>query len=184
MITAPRWRVRLVTGIAVLVAATASAAAAVHPTGVLKLASRSLVAGTTIPVSGEKFPHSASLALVLIGVDGRLTLHTVQSDVAGTFTDSLSIPGDIEPGSYRLVAIASDGDLVGTLDIEIALGSPPTTPDDAVVHEPVQHSEPTAEPLGLERARSPLVTGSALGVVVLALVLGGIMLRRPATPAS
>lgn len=138
-----------------------AAAAAVHPTGVLKLGSRSLVCGSTIPVTGEKFPHNASLALVLIGVDGRLTFRTVgtvQSDAAGRFTDSLSVPAVMEPGSYRLDAIASDGDVVGTLDIEIAA------------------RPPTAEPLALERARSPLVTGMALGVSVLALVLGGVML--------
>lgn len=150
-------------------AVVTEAAAAVHPTGVLKLGSRSLVSGSTIPVTGEKFPHSASLALVLIGVDGRLTfrtVRTVQSDAAGRFTDSLSVPAAIKPGSYRLDAITSDGDVVGTLDIEISAGSP------------------TAEPLALERARSPLVTGMALGMSGLALVLGGVMLCRRATPTS
>ena len=89
-----------------------------------------------------------------------------QCDVAGTFAVSRSIPAVGGPGSYRLDVIAYDGDVVGTLDIEISAGSP------------------TAEPLALERARSPLVTGMALGMSGLALVLGGVMLCRRATPTS
>ena len=147
-----------------------------HPEGVLKLNNRTLVAGRSVEIGGDQFGGSAVLALVLIGLGGDVRLGEVTADSSGAFTESFAIPADLTMGSYRLVAIATDGDEVASLSVELAVA--PDEPD-AVESEPEEASEPSAEPLSLERARSLWVTGGTTVAIVFALVLGGLLLRQP-----
>ena len=152
------------------------AVAAAHGKGVLKLANRRLVAGDTLRLTGEKFPKASTLTLLLAGAGGRTRLAEVRTDTNGAFRSTALVPADLPVGSYRLVALASDGDEVGALDVEVV-------PAAAHEHEMMEHaddaSEPSAQPLALDRARSPWVTGAAVGVIAAALVVGGVLLRRP-----
>jgi len=74
---------------------------------------------------------------------------------------------------------AEDGDVVVTADVQVAAGT-------AVAAEEHHHDEgaehddgtPSTEPLELDRARSPAVTGSALAGIVAALAIGTLLLRR------
>lgn len=148
---------------------------AVHGKGALKLADRRLVAGNTARVSGEKFPKASSLVMLLLGPAGRIRLNEVHTDTAGVFRAAPVIPADLPVGAYRLVVLASDGDEVGALDVEVV---PRTTPRHAL--EAANGSaEPSAQPLALERARSPWVMGGMLAVILVAVLGGGLLLRRP-----
>ncbi len=138
-----------------------------HPEGVLKLSDRHLVQGSTVRIGGEKFSRNGNLDLVLVGVAGRFTLGKVTADSVGGFESSFEIPADLEVGSYRLVAIASDGDEVASLNVDL-LGQPEAEPTDGS----------SAEPLAVDRAGRPWVTGGAVVGIVLALVAGGMLLRR------
>ena len=144
-----------------------AAASPLHPEGVLRLSDRHLVQGSTVQIGGEKFSENGSLDLVLVGVAGRFTLGRVTADSVGGFESSLEIPADLEVGSYRLVAIASDGDEVASLNVDI-LGQPEAELTDGSA----------AEPLAVGRAGRPWVTGGAVVGIVLALVAGGMLLRR------
>ncbi len=150
--------------------------AAAHERGVLRLPTRQLVVGDSVRVVGEKFGRGTALTLALVGIDGRVTLGEVRSDTAGAFARFVEIPADIRPGAYRLVAIASDDDEVATLDVTV---SPPRSLSVAAADGDAHTTEPTAEPLELERARHPIVSGGAVAVIVLALLVGGALLRRP-----
>src|SRR6266545_5518636 len=90
-----------------------------HGKGILKLASRELAAGDSVRLSGEKLPKRAALGVFLIGVGGRTRLTEVQTDSTGAFAGAVLVPHDLAPGAYRLVAVASDGDEVGTLDVTV-----------------------------------------------------------------
>jgi hypothetical protein len=161
---------RLLTVLAVLVSV-----AAVHGKGVLKLADRRLFAGDTVDVSGEKFPKASSLVMLLVGTAGRTRLGEVRTDTAGVFRAAPVIPADLPVGAYRLVVLASDGDEVGALDVEVV---PVATPRRAL--EAANGSaEPSAQPLALERARSPWISGGMVTVILIAVVVGGLLLRRP-----
>lgn len=152
------------------------ARAVAHDEGVLKLASRNLAAGSTIRFAGEKFSRKTSLALVLVGTLGRFEVGKVQTDSAGAFTQELTVPADLRPGAYRLVALAPDGDEAATLDVTVLAA------EESVVEEAGSDAgPPTAEPLELERAGSPIVTGLAVLGIAFALVVGGALLRRPAS---
>ena len=165
----------LMTTVVAVPPATGSASLTPHEKGVLQLANRRLASGDTVRVVGDKFSPRAKLSLMLLGVAGRVRLGEVQTDTAGAFVDSVALPLELAPGSYRLVAVAADGDEVATLDVEVvAASSLPTETHD--VHEEI--AEPTSEPLKLDRARSPWVSGGALASIVLALAAAGALLRR------
>jgi hypothetical protein len=158
-----------------------------HEKGVLSLPSRSLPVGATVSLRGEKFGADLRLALILTGMGVRTTLAQVRADSAGRFAHELSIPGDLVPGPYRLVAVAPDGDVVAGLDLELipavmTQASPMAeVPHDAHTMPGAEAQRtPGADPLVLARAKSPLVTVVALGVMVAALALGVVMLRRSA----
>lgn len=168
-------RVLAVNVLAVGTAGMTAAATPMHPEGTLKLADRKLVPATTVRIGGEKFAEGGTLSLVLVGVAGRVTLGDVTADSVGAFTTAVDMPADLEIGAYRLVAVAADGDEVAGLDVELV--APPEEPE--VDEEQPAVAEPTAEPLALERARSPWVTGGALVSILFALVAGGVLLYKP-----
>lgn len=182
----------LVAVITSIPAAAFAADALRHPEGTLKLAERQLVAGSTVPIGGEKFAKYGELELLLVGVAGRFRLGDVTADSVGGFAESFDIPVDIDVGAYRLVAIATDGDEVASLNVELLAESPapdkgPGLSEDEGGHVEDGHAHdaesaedaPTDEPLILERADSPWVRGGAVVGIIIALVGGGLLLRKP-----
>lgn len=160
---------------------TSPVPAAAHEKGVLRPATRELAAGDTLAVSGEHFTESAALELLLVGPRGRLPLGTVRTDSMGTFTARLMVPLEAGAGAYRLVAVAADGDEVAAVDVAV-LPARAAGPAPAAV--PIVE-EPSAEPLALDRARSPLVTGAVLAAAVAAALLGvSLLRRRPPAPGA
>ncbi len=141
--------------------------------GVLKLADRRLIPGNEIRLVGEKFEHGSVLILQLVGMSARVPLGEVHADSLGAFVQNIPIPPNVMPGSYRLIAIATDGDVAAGLDVEVlAPGPEEQTP----AREETQN--PSAVPLALERARSPLVTGAAVTGIIVALAFAVMLLRR------
>ncbi|MFQ5705335.1 MAG: hypothetical protein ACE5HT_15115 [Gemmatimonadales bacterium] len=147
-----------------------------HPEGVIKLANSRFAAGISIQVDGAKFHPGSILRLQLVGTDATIDLTEVQVDSGGTFVHAVDIPAGLQPGSYRLVALASDGDVAAGLDVMVLARA--VEEEHADTHEEDEHDEPSAEPLVLERAHSPLVTGGAITGIVLAFALGGVLLYR------
>jgi len=181
--------------VAALVAAAPAVAVAngamAHPEGTLKLASRQLVSGSTVLIRGEMFAERGKLQLLLVSVAGRFQLGEVTADSVGGFAESLEVPANLALGAYRLVAIATDEDEVASLNVELLAAAPEADEENehagagagAANHsedgEHAEAPEPTDEPLSLDRAGSPLVTGGAVVAILLALVTGGLLLRRP-----
>ena len=149
-----------------------------HEQGVLKLASRELIAGDSARVLGEKFARRSTVTLFLSGVRGRIRLQEVHADTGGRFGATLHIPSDVVPGGYRLIAIASDGDEVASLDVAVVSARPAVS---AASHH--ESEMPSAVGLALLRARSPWVTGGAVVAIALSLIGGAWLLRRPSTNA-
>ncbi len=148
----------------------------VHPEGALRVANPQFTQGSAAQIGGEKFAKDGVLELFLVGVAGRFTLGKVTADSVGGFNNSFDIPLDTEVGSYRLIAVASDGDEVASVNVNVL-----AAPEEPVSVEPETPAvvEPNAEPMVLDRARSPLVTGGAVVGIVFALVTGGMLLRKP-----
>ena len=148
---------------------------AMHGKGILKLEDRRLVAGDTVRVRGEKFPKLETSVLLLVGTHHRTRLSEIRTDTAGAFTVVPVIPATEPPGAYRLIVVASDGDEVGALDVEVIARA-------AAAHQPgheAEMAEPSNQPLSLHRARGPWVTGVAWAAVGVAMLTAGLLLRRP-----
>ena len=177
----------LVAVITSIPAAAIAADALRHPEGTLKLAERQLVAGSTVPIGGEKFAEHGKLELLLVGVAGRFRLGDVTTDSVGAFTQSFDIPAHLDVGTYRLVAIATDEDEVASLNVELLAAVPDADEEQGHAEgaghseggEHAENAEPTDEPLTLDRAGSPWVRGGAIVGIIIALVGGGLLLRKP-----
>jgi hypothetical protein len=169
-------------------AAAIAADASRHPEGVLKLADRQLVAGTTVPIRGQEFAEHGKLELLLVGVAGRFRLGDVTADSVGDFTQSFDIPADLDVGTYRLIAVATDDDEVASLNVELLAA--PVDADMGTGHMEDDRSHdaesaedaPTDEPLILDRAGSPWVRSGAVVGIIIALVGGGLLLRKSTEP--
>jgi hypothetical protein len=159
-----------------LIAALAVSAGLIHGQGKLKLSTKQLTPGDTVQLTGTEFAKKEPFTVLLVGAAGRTEMGEVKSDSAGKFTATLTVPAAVAPGSYRLVLEASDDDEAASANVVVMAGGTV-----AHVHaDSAEHTEhtPTADPLELERARSPLVTGGVVLSIVVMLAAGGLLLRR------
>lgn len=168
---------RRVAALLALIALTAGAPLHAHEKGVLTPASRELTPGDSLRIAGADFTARTSLTLALVGVQGSVRLGEVRTDSLGAFDATVFVPAPTAAGTYRLVATASDGDEVATVDVVVSAPLATHAPD-AHVTAPAMVM-PTGEPLPLDRARSPMMTGTVVAGIVLALAAGAALLRRP-----
>ena len=166
-------RTRVVTGLAVAFLSLLASRSDAHEKGVLKLAMRQLVPGDSVGATGEHFGRRATLRIELVGIAGRMRLADVRADAQGGFRQALVVPVDAKPGTYRVVAVAADGDEVASVDVSVA--THPLSPVPTPAHV---EAVPSTRPLVLTRARSIWVTGGALAAIVLAFVGGAVLLLR------
>lgn len=167
---------RRFTSLLALIALAVGAPLQAHEKGVLTPASRELSPGDSLRIAGAHFTARASLTLALVGVQGSVSLAEVRTDSLGAFDATVFVPAPTAAGTYRLVATASDGDEVATLDVVVSAPVAAHTPD-AHVTAPAM-AMPTGEPLPLDRARSPMMTGTVVAGIVLALAAGAALLRK------
>ena len=166
-------RTGVVTGLAVALLSLLAPQIGAHEKGVLTLATRQLVPGDSVETTGEHFGRGAALKIELVGIAGWTRLAEVRTDSLGAFRWTLIVSPDVPPGSYRVVAVAADGDEVASVDVSVVARASSAMPSH--LHE---ENGPSARPLALVRARSPWVTRGALAVIVLAIAGGAMLLRR------
>lgn len=164
-------------------------AGAVHGDATLEASATSVAVGGTLTLQGALFVPGEAHRLVLRGTLDDHELGTVTADADSTFTRELTIPTDVRPGNYRLVAVAPDGDEVATLDLPVlearpaesapgeatpaAEGSPPPASSSSA-----SSSEARADELSIERSRAGVEWGLIGLLIGLAGGLGAGLLRR------
>lgn len=159
-----------------LIATLAVAAGLAHGQGKLKLSTKQLIPGGTVELTGSEFAKKEPFAVLLVGAAGRTEMGEVKSDSAGKFVATMTVPPAVKPGSYRLVLEASDDDEAASANVQVLAGQVVATAASAE-H---QHGDttPSAEPMALDRARSPVVTGGVVVSILVMLVAGSLLLRR------
>ncbi len=161
---------------------------AVHPEAILKSTQSSVEAGQALPLVGEKFDGGMTVNLVLLGALTEYTLGDVTADDAGTFTLDLSIPANVRPGQYQLIALADDGDRAAVMDVSI-LAAASDTSNEAPDGEG-EHSEDMREGAGARTDEMPIersTTGAGWGLIGLLIGLSGgvgVALLRGSAEAS
>ncbi len=166
-------RTRIVTGLAIAFLALLASQIDAHEKGVLKLATQRLVQGDSVEATGQRFSRRAPLTIELVGIAGRTRLDEVRTDSLGAFRRALVVPANLSRGSYRVVVVAADGDEVASVEVSVVARA--SAPMSSHVR---QENPPTARPLALIRARSPLMTGGALAIIALTFVTGVMLLRQ------
>ena len=166
-------RPSVVTGLVVTFLSLLAPQIDAHEKGVLKLATRRLMPGDSVGSTGEHFGQRATLTIELAGIAGRTRLAEVRSDAQGRFRQALVVSSDVQPGTYRVVVIAADGDEVASVDVSVVTHALPPVPTPAYVE-----TAPSARALALTRARSIWVTGGALVAIMLAFAAGAVLLLR------
>lgn len=153
----------------------AASAARAHEDGVLRLASGVVTAGGSVAVSGENFARNTTFRLVLKGALRDYELGSVDADAGGAFSRDLTIAADVARGTYRLVAMAPDGDEAAAVDLEIAAAlTPPQEAADAGAHPAVTSPMPSADDLVIERRYSG-IEWLVIGLLFGAALAGGIL---------
>ena len=168
---------------AALVAMAILAAAggvAAHEEGVLRLGSPTASPGREIEVRGERLPRSSTVRLELRGALDSRALGEVATDERGGFATRLLLPTDLDPGRYRLLAFATDGDEVARVDLIILAAPPP----ELVPAEAAETVHATSDEMELDAALSPPEWAAILAFVVACAAGGLVLLRRPSASAE
>lgn len=169
--------------VAFLLLLAAGGGLAAHEEAVLDSPVSSVPAGGTLLLSGSDFGAEEEYALRLLGTLEEHELGPVRSDDEGRFELEVAIPDAVRPGSYRLVAVAPDGDVAASLDLTVLparraaegrAGGPGAARDGGT---PAPRAA-TDEEIRIERSRSGVEWGVIGLIVGLAGGLGlGILLR-------
>lgn len=151
-----------------------------HDEGVLTLAAPTASAGGSLSVSGEHFSAGTAYRLLLKGALREYELGRVEASAAGTFTATLDVPESAPPGSYRLVAVAPDGDEAAEVDLELEAMPVTAQSSESESNQPrAAATRPSAEDLVVERRWSGFewfVIGALFGG---GLAAGVVLSRRP-----
>lgn len=68
--------------------------------------------GDSVTITGQGFESGEEVGLSLSSARGRVALGHADVDKMGSFSVTVSIPSDVVPGSYQLVATTRDGEVV------------------------------------------------------------------------
>lgn len=141
-----------------------------HEEGVIRLGAPTAAPGDTLEILGEKLPRSATVRLELRGALETYLLGRVTTAASGAFEIHVPIPAEAQPGLYRVVAVAPDGDEVARAELVIAevAATPPA-------EMPLGHAMATAEEMELPLDLTP-VEWAVIGVFVALFALGGVLL--------
>lgn len=150
-------------GLLALALLIGAAEAGGHEEGVLHLNAAAVPVGGELGVRGTGFPEEMTLRLELRGTLDTHALGEFRTDSTGQFDARLTLPPEADTGRYTLVAVATDGDDVGTADLIVVAG----TAADAASAAP---REPSAEPMPLETARG---AGEWLAIALFIGLCGG-----------
>jgi hypothetical protein len=158
-----------------------------HEKGVLRLGSKEVRTGGELDIRGEKLPKAATVRLELRGTLETFPLSQVRTSAAGRFDAKLALPPEARAGSYTVVAVASDGDIVARTELTVIAAASGAAMEDMAGHSganvaPATSAGPRAT---AEIMRVPVSTTGAewvtiIGIITLSLV-GGLILLRSAS---
>lgn len=105
--------------IPVLLIAALPVTSEAHEKAVLEVGASSVAAGDSLQIRGKDFTAGNTYRLRLLGAMEAYDLSGVTAGAEKTFTISTGIPGTVRPGTYRIVAVAPDGDVVASRDLTV-----------------------------------------------------------------
>lgn len=170
----------VVLGTALTLAVVAPAFA--HEHGVITLSAKSIAAHNALVIHAEKMSKNASFRLELRGALNTYVFGRVRSDTGGRFDLTTNLPAEAGPGSYAVVAVASDGDVSARAELTVtdgSMSSPGSMPGMAAMPGMANMPHATAEYMSI-----PSTTTTAGWIVIVAAIgasalIGALLLRPP-----
>lgn len=150
-----------------------AASLAAHEEGVIRLSSPSASPGQEIEIRGERLPRSTMLRLELRGALATRALGEIRSDARGAFVMRLALPAVVDPGRYRVVALAPDDDVVARADLVVVAEPLP----EIVRPGPTRTAQATDAMMELPLRRTAGEWAAIVALVALAALGGAVLLR-------
>ena len=179
---------RVVLSVLVLTAVVVRTALA-HEEGAIHLGAKRVAVGGDLSMRGERLPKNASLRLELRGALETFRLGEVRTDAKGLFQSRVGLPPEVGAGTYKLVAVAPDGDKAAEAELEVT--SAPTAAHEMGAHGVANTApgstaspHPTAEMMTLPRSTTGLELAVISGFVLLCGGLGGTLVLRAPRPGA
>ena len=148
----------------------------------LKIDKASAAPGEVITLKGEGISENGEIKLTLTGIQD-YSLGTAQGDEHGRFEKQITLPGDIRPGSYTLLAegkgkASAKLRVVGaTAQSGATQALPPASADHPSAMPGMEMEQAQAGPMEVQRPGGTAETALRWGIV-LASVIFGLALRR------
>ena len=121
--------------------------------------------GGTITVRADGVEPGEVFTIVLQGTLYEATLGTVEVTEGDGFRQEFLVPEDVPTGFYQVQATSAEGEVL-TAELTVEAGAEESTP-----------VKPSAEPLQLDRQKTPLEWGIILTSILVSAVLGIAMIR-------
>ncbi len=155
------------------------APAVAHETGVVRLSAKQIEVGGRLSLRGEKMPKAGKVRLELRGALVTLALGEVTTDSAGVFETNIVVPETAEPGNYKLVVLAADGDVTARADLVIVAATPATEMKDhsSMAQGEMPALQATDAMMSLDMKFSSAEV-TVIGVLLFTALAGGFVLLR------
>lgn len=144
-----------------------AAPALAHEDAVLEVDRSAIAPGDSLALDGSDFTAGFEYQLRLVGTLDEHDLANVRADSAGRFRVEVSVPSDVRPGRFRIVAVAGDGDEVASADLRVTDRAAGANSRDPGADESGSSGRPRTDEMELARERSGLEWG------LIVLLIGG-----------
>jgi len=160
-----------------------SSSAFAHGTS-LKVDKAAAAAGEVISLKGEGITANGEIRLSLTGLQD-YNLGTAKGDAHGSFQQQITLPADVKPGDYLVVA---EGEKWATAKLKIVAGQaglPPATQQhqQTGMHD-MEGMEAKAGPMEAPRPAGKVETIARWSVVLVSVVLGLALRRGKSRPSA
>lgn len=109
---------------AVLLVLVAAVPLGAHDEGILKAKPTTAAPGDTLRLEGSKMEAGSEYGLRMVGALQTYRLGKARADSAGTFAVGVVVPAGARPGTYRVEALAPDGDVAGKANVTVSSADP------------------------------------------------------------
>ena len=107
----------------------------------LKIDKKAAAPGETITVKGEGIGSNAAITLTLQGMRQDYSLGDAQGNEHGVFEKQVALPGDVQPGTYMLVAAAGNAKATAKLVVSESAAQESNSQKDAASGDREKHTE-------------------------------------------
>ncbi|MCI0486586.1 MAG: hypothetical protein L0229_08295 [Blastocatellia bacterium] len=184
---------RITRSTSLLIILSAGSWAYAHTTS-LKIDKKAATPGETITLTGKGIGSGSEIKIIMQGVARDYPLGEAQGDEHGQFEKQVTLSGDVQPGTYTVIASSGNKKATARLVIEAAVAQETDPQKDETTKGGSEHraeqsghgegemagmEHARAEPMEIQRSRSVVETIAMWSIVLVSSLLGiGLLIRE------